>query len=114
MAEQCLFCEMAAGRIAIDKVYDESGIFAIRDINPRAPFHVLVIPQRHIAMVSDLTPADADLLMRMFAAANEIARGAGLDKSGYRCAFNVGADAGQSVFHIHMHLLGGRRLGTEA
>jgi histidine triad (HIT) family protein len=105
---------MAAGEFAVDKVYDSSGVFAIRDINPRAPVHALVIPRRHISMVSDLGPSDAELLGEMFAAANEVARSEGLDSSGYRCAFNVGADAGQSVFHIHMHVLGGRRLGPEA
>jgi histidine triad (HIT) family protein len=114
MAGECLFCEMAAGRIGVDKLYDRAGVFAIRDINPRAPVHVLVIPKRHVSMVSDLEQADAPLLGEMFAAANEVARSEGLDRSGYRCAINVGADAGQSVYHIHMHVLGGRKLGPEA
>jgi histidine triad (HIT) family protein len=114
MAADCLFCDMAEGLIAVDKVYDSPDIFAVRDINPRAPVHVLIIPRRHIAMVTDLTPDDGALLAAMFSAANEVARSEGLDKSGYRCAFNVGEDAGQSVFHIHLHVLGGRRLGPEA
>ncbi|HTE83794.1 MAG TPA: histidine triad nucleotide-binding protein [Dehalococcoidia bacterium] len=114
MAVDCLFCEMAAGRITVDRLYDTSEIFAVRDINPRAPIHILVIPKRHIAMVSDLGSDDGNLLADMFVAASEIARSQGLHKSGYRCAFNVGADAGQSVFHIHMHVLGGQKLGPEA
>jgi histidine triad (HIT) family protein len=114
MAADCLFCEMAAGRIAVDKLYDKWGTFAVRDINPRAPVHILVIPNRHIASVSDLGPTDGELTAAMFAAANEVARAEGLDKTGFRCAFNVGEDAGQSVMHIHMHVLGGRRLGPEA
>jgi histidine triad (HIT) family protein len=113
MAGECLFCEMAAGRMAVDKLYDQNGVFAIRDINPRAPKHVLVIPQRHIPKVSDLTAADGDLLSAMFSAANEVAKTEGLAESGYRCTFNVGDDGGQTVFHIHMHVLGGRKLGPE-
>ena len=105
---------MASGEIAVDKLYDQSGIFAIRDINPRAPVHVLVIPERHVSMVSDLGPGDGDLLAEIVTAANAVARAEGLEQSGYRCTFNVGADAGQSVFHIHMHVLGGRKLGPEA
>jgi histidine triad (HIT) family protein len=113
MPEECLFCEMAAGRVPVERVYDQNGVFAIRDINPRAPVHILVIPTRHVAMVSDLTNQDGDLLARMVAAANEVARQNGIAESGYRCSFNVGPDAGQSVFHIHMHVLGGRKLGPE-
>ena|SRR5579875_2421836 len=113
MAEECLFCEMAAGRIPTDRLYDERGVFAIRDINPRAPVHVLVIPKRHVPTISDPAAEDGELLGSMFAAANAVARQTGIADSGYRCAFNVGADAGQTVFHIHMHVLGGRKLGPE-
>jgi histidine triad (HIT) family protein len=113
MAEDCLFCAMAEGRIPVERIYDQNGVFAIRDINPRAPVHVLVIPGRHVAMVSDLQATDGELLGSMFEAANEVARQTGIAGSGYRCAFNVGPDAGQSVFHIHMHVLGGRKLGPE-
>jgi histidine triad (HIT) family protein len=113
MAGECLFCEMASGRMTVEKVYDEDGVFAIRDINPRAPVHVLVIPERHIEKVSDLQREDGDLLAQMFAAANAVARREGISESGYRCAFNVGADAGQTIFHIHLHVLGGRELGRE-
>jgi histidine triad (HIT) family protein len=104
---------MAAGRIAVDKVYEGNGVFAIRDINPRAPIHVLVIPQRHVAMVSDLTADDGELLAAMFQAANDVAMAEGLAEKGYRCTFNVGDDAGQTIYHIHLHVLGGRKLGAE-
>jgi histidine triad (HIT) family protein len=113
VSEDCLFCKMAAGGVPVERLYDQNGVFAIRDINPRAPVHILIIPSRHVPMVSNLTPADGDLLSSMFAAANEVARQTGIAESGYRCAFNVGADAGQSVYHIHMHLLGGGKLGPE-
>ena len=114
MADDCLFCNMARGMVPVEKVYDKSGIFAIRDIHPRAPVHILVIPQRHIPMVSDLREGDAEVIGEMALAANAIAIQEGLSTSGYRLAFNVGNDAGQSVFHIHMHLLGGHPLGPEA
>jgi histidine triad (HIT) family protein len=114
MADDCLFCKMATGDVPVEKVYDNAKVFAIRDINPRAPVHILVIPRRHVPMVSDLQRDDAELLGEMFVAANAIARQEGLDASGYRLAFNAGNDAGQSVYHIHMHVLGGRRLGPEA
>jgi histidine triad (HIT) family protein len=113
MAGECLFCEMAAGRIAVDKIYDANGVFAIRDISPRAPTHALVIPQKHIPKLSDLTTADGDLLGAMFQAANQVARKEGLAERGYRCTFNVGDDGGQTIFHIHLHVLGGRKLGAE-
>jgi histidine triad (HIT) family protein len=114
MADGCLFCNMAAGDVPVEKLYDNAKVFAIRDINPRAPVHILVIPRRHVPMVSDLHQGDAELLGEVFVAANTIARQEGLDASGYRLAFNVGDDAGQSVYHIHMHVLGGRKLGPEA
>ena len=113
MAEVCLFCEMAAGRIPVERLYDRDGVFAIRDINPRAPVHILVIPRRHVPMVSDLSRDDAGLLGSMFAAANEVAKQTGIAGSGYRCAFNVGDDGGQTIYHIHMHVLGGGKLGPE-
>ena len=113
MAEDCLFCAMAAGRVPVEKLYDQNGIFAIRDIHPRAPVHVLVIPYEHIAMISDLAAEHGALLARMYQAANAVARLEGVAETGYRCAFNVGRDAGQTIYHIHMHVLGGRTLGPE-
>lgn len=113
MTDDCLFCAMADGRIPVEPLYDRDGVFAIHDINPRAPVHVLIIPRQHIAMVSDLSSGDGELLGRIFDAANDVARQTGIASSGYRCSLNVGADAGQSIFHIHMHVLGGHKLGPE-
>lgn len=109
----CLFCGMAAGRIPAEKLFDQDGVFVIRDIQPRAPVHLLVIPNQHIAMVSDLATEHGELLAQMYQAANEMARREGIAERGYRCAFNVGPDAGQTIYHIHMHVLGGHRLGPE-
>ncbi len=113
MAEGCLFCNMAAGHVPVERLYDRDGVFAIRDVNPRAPVHILIIPTEHVPMVSDLRREDGNLLAAMFAAANDVARQTGIADSGYRCAFNVGADGGQTVYHIHMHVLGGGKLGPE-
>lgn len=113
MAEDCLFCTMAAGSTPVDKVYDDAEVFAVRDINPRAPVHVLIIPREHIPMVRDLRASHGPLLSAMYAAANEVARQEGLAERGYRCTFNVGPDGGQTIYHLHLHLLGGRQLGPE-
>ncbi|HEY0443904.1 MAG TPA: histidine triad nucleotide-binding protein [Candidatus Limnocylindrales bacterium] len=105
----CLFCRIVAGEVPATKLHDAAGVVAIRDINPVAPTHILVLPTEHIASAADLTAADADLLGSLFAAAAELARGEGLAANGYRIVTNIGRDAGQSVDHLHFHLLGGRR-----
>ena len=107
----CLFCRMAAGEITPDIVYEDEEILAFRDINPQAPLHVQVIPRRHIATVNDLTGRDAGLVGRLVLIAKGIAAEEGVDEAGYRLVANCNPDAGQSVFHLHVHLLGGRRLG---
>lgn len=107
----CLFCKMVAGEIAPDKVYEDADLIAVRDINPQAPVHILVIPRRHIATLNDLEAADAALAGRMLLAAARLAEEEGVAEAGYRTLFNCNAGAGQSVFHLHLHLLGGRRLG---
>lgn len=104
----CLFCRIAAGEIPSDRLHEDEQVFVFRDTNPRAPLHVLAIPRRHIASVADLTDADGDLLAALFAALRSVAEGAGL--AGYRIVTNVGAESGQSVFHLHLHLLGGRTM----
>jgi histidine triad (HIT) family protein len=104
----CLFCKMAKGDIKPDVVYEDDHILAFRDINPQAPLHCLVIPKRHITTINDLEPGDAELVGRMYLAAKQIARENGVAESGYRTVFNCNADAGQSVWHVHLHLLGGR------
>jgi histidine triad (HIT) family protein len=105
----CLFCRIVAGEIPSEQIFADDAVVAFRDINPRAPTHVLVVPRRHVADAHALTDADGDLLARLFAATRRIADDAGLEH-GYRIVTNVGPDAGQSVFHLHFHLLGGRSM----
>ncbi|HEX9634020.1 MAG TPA: histidine triad nucleotide-binding protein [Candidatus Limnocylindria bacterium] len=102
----CLFCRIAAGEIASERVYEDEAVVVFRDINPKAPTHVLAISRRHIASAANLTDADGELLASLFAALRHVAEEAGL--RGYRIVSNVGAESGQSVFHLHFHLLGGR------
>lgn len=108
--DDCLFCKIADGRIPSDRVYEDDEVVAFRDIDPQAPVHVLVIPRRHIESADALAAADAATVMAMFAAAQRVARALGVAESGYRLVTNIGADAGQSVPHLHLHLLGGRSL----
>ena len=107
MPADCLFCRMASGEISVDKAHEDDLVFAIRDINPQAPTHVLVIPVAHVASAADLSEADAPLIARLFSVAAQLAREDGLD-GGFRLVTNVGPDGGQSVAHLHVHLLGGR------
>ena len=107
----CLFCKIAAGEIPADIVHETDDVLAFRDINPRAPTHVLVIPRRHIATINDLTPDDREIVGELYLAAAKIAAEEGHAEDGYRVVMNCNAAAGQTVFHIHLHLLGGRILG---
>ena len=104
----CLFCKIAAGDIPSTKVHEDDAVVAFRDIAPRAPTHILVIPRDHIASAADLTEADGPMLGRLFGAAAEIARREGIADAGYRLVSNVGRWGGQTVDHLHVHLLGGR------
>lgn len=113
MADQCLFCQIAAGDIPAPRVAENDFAFAVRDINPRAPVHDLVIPRQHIASAQDLGTEHAQVLAGMFALATEVGRVEGVSESGYRLAFNVGDDAGMTVRHLHLHIVGGRLLGPE-
>jgi histidine triad (HIT) family protein len=106
--EDCLFCKIAAGQIPGKIVYQDETVVAFEDINPKAPHHILLIPRRHIASMADLTPDDGPMLAAIFMTAARLARELGLSERGYRFVTNVGPDAGQSVFHLHFHLLGGR------
>ncbi len=106
----CLFCKIAAGEIPSKKVYEDDELFAFEDINPQAPLHALVIPRRHIATLNDLTASDHALVGSMVRRAAAIAKERGFDSSGYRTVLNCNRDAGQSVFHIHLHVLAGRLL----
>lgn len=107
----CLFCKIIAGEIPSTKLLETADVVVIADINPQAPTHALAIPRRHIASVALLTPADAVTLAAVIEAANQVARDQGRESTGYRLVINHGADAGQSVAHLHVHVLGGRPLG---
>ena len=104
----CLFCRIAAAEIPADLVFEDEAVIVFRDINPKAPTHVLAIPRRHLASAADLTDADGGVLAALFSALRRVAQEAGL--SSYRILTNVGAESGQSVFHLHFHLLGGRSM----
>ena len=103
----CLFCGIVAGEIPSDRVHEDDDVIAFRDIAPRAPTHVLVIQRRHIPDAHALTEADGDLLAKLFTVVRQVADAAGL-ANGYRVVTNVGPESGQTVFHLHLHLLGGR------
>jgi histidine triad (HIT) family protein len=104
----CVFCRIASGEIPATLVHSDNQCVAFRDLNPQAPTHVLVIPREHITSVAVATPEQEPLLGHLVRIAADVARREGLEASGYRLVFNHGPDAGQSVFHIHLHLLGGR------
>ena len=106
----CLFCRIAAGEIPARKIHDDADFVAFEDINPQAPVHVLIIPRRHLAGVNDLAADDRTMVGGAFTLARKIAHERGLGERGYRVVVNSGPDAGQTVFHIHFHLLGGRAL----
>ena len=105
----CLFCRILRNEIPAKKIYEDEHTFAFEDINPQAPTHVLIIPKRHVRGLKEATPEDAELIGRCHLAAAHIARQRGVE-DGYRTVLNVGPQAGQSVFHLHVHLLGGRSL----
>jgi histidine triad (HIT) family protein len=111
MNDDCLFCKIVAGEIPSTTVLDRENVYAFRDIAPSAPVHVLVVPKRHISDVRELQRSDGDVLVEMFKAANDVAAGDSIAESGYRVIFNVGPDAGQTIFHLHMHVVGGKPLG---
>jgi diadenosine tetraphosphate (Ap4A) HIT family hydrolase len=104
----CLFCRIVAGEIPSDKLHDDDLVLAIRDIAPRAPSHILLMPKRHIASAAELTEDDGPMLGRLFAVAADLARSGGLTEGGYRLVSNVGRWGGQTVDHLHVHLMGGR------
>ena len=105
----CLFCKILAGEIPTNKVYETESVLAFRDINPQAPEHVLIIPKVHIATVNDI-PKDSNIVSELYGAAQQITQDLGIDQNGYRLVMNCNADGGQEVYHIHLHLLGGRSL----
>ena len=111
MTDDCLFCRIVAGSVPSDEVASTEHSYAFRDIQPAAPTHVLVVPRRHITDAADVGGADGDLLADMLLTAQRVATTEGVAGSGYRLVFNVGEDAANSVPHLHLHVIGGRRLG---
>ncbi len=110
----CVFCRIRDGEIKSDMLYRDDSVFAIRDINPRAPTHLLIIPREHIPTVTDVKPGQQVLLGHMIEVASLLAKREGVSSKGYRLVINCGPDSGQDVDHLHLHLLGGRRLGGMA
>jgi histidine triad (HIT) family protein len=106
----CLFCRILSGEIPSKKIYEDEYTYAFEDLNPQAPTHVLVIPKQHVRGLKEATPEEADLVGRCHLTAARIARDRGIE-DGYRTVLNVGPHAGQSVFHLHVHLIGGRPMG---
>jgi histidine triad (HIT) family protein len=111
MPPDCIFCKISAGEIPAKLVYQDEHVTAFHDIAPKAPVHVLIIPNRHIESLAALASEDAEAVGRLLTVADQIAQATGVAGSGYRVAFNVGHDAGMAVNHLHAHLLGGRKLG---
>jgi histidine triad (HIT) family protein len=108
----CVFCRIARGELGTAFVAESDGAVAFRDLHPQAPTHVLVVPRRHVASLREIGAEDASLVAELLALANDVARREGVQDSGYRVLTNVGPDAGQTVFHLHFHVLGGAVLGT--
>lgn len=106
----CMFCGIANGKIKANLIYHDDAVVAFKDIAPKAPTHVLIIPRKHIVSVSDIEDQDQPLIGQIFQVAARLARDLGIADSGYRVVVNSGPDAGQSVFHLHYHLLGGRQM----
>lgn len=109
MSSDCLFCKIANKEIKSEIVYEDDEIVAFKDINPKAPVHFLFIPKRHISSLNEIAESDADVLGKIFLRIKEMAKKYGIDESGYRTVLNCNKDAGQEVFHVHAHLLGGRK-----
>ena len=110
MSQECIFCKIVAGEIPASKVYDDDQVLAFNDINPQAPTHVLVIPKRHIESLATVAPEDGQLLGHLLTTASRLARETGLAERGYRVVLNIGQDGGMAVYHLHAHILGGRRM----
>lgn len=106
----CIFCKILGGEIPSKALYEDDDVFAFDDLNAQAPLHVLIIPKKHIATINDLDTGNADVIGKLYLAAKKIATDAGYSDDGYRVVMNCGESAGQTVFHIHLHLLAGRPL----
>jgi len=107
----CIFCKIATGEIQAEKIFESDDILGFSDLNPAAPVHVIIIPKRHYATTLEMSDKEPELFGAMIKASSEIARAKGIAESGFRLILNTNADAGQEIFHVHMHLLGGKRIG---
>ncbi|MBI4308536.1 MAG: histidine triad nucleotide-binding protein [Chloroflexi bacterium] len=107
----CIFCKIISGQIKSERVLEDDRAIAIRDINPKAPKHILVLPREHVPTIADMKPQHKELVGHLMAVANEIAQKEGIARSGYRLVINCGPDSGMEVSHLHLHVLGGGRLG---
>lgn len=112
MAEECIFCKIVSGQIPVEKVFEDEHVIAFNDINPKSPTHVLIVPRDHFPTLNDLPKEKGDLLIKVFDAARQIASKAGIADEGYRVVINTNRAAGQEVFHIHFHVMGGRPMGS--
>ncbi len=112
--ENCLFCKIAQGEIPSEKVFEDETVLAFCDIDPQAPTHILIVPKRHYTSIMDIKAEDAGLLSHLFEVANKLAKEKGLEENGFRLVINTGKDGGQSVPHLHIHLMGGRAFGWPA
>jgi len=106
----CIFCKIIAGEIPSEKLYTDEQVTAFRDINPVAPTHILIVPNRHIASNNEVTSEDEALVGHLFTTARQLAEQEGIDQSGYRLIINTGPDGGQIVYHLHLHLIGGHKM----
>jgi histidine triad (HIT) family protein len=108
MEKDCIFCQIAQGQTETEMLYQSDTLVVFKDINPHAPVHLLLVPKKHIRSVNDLTDADQEILAELILVAKEMAKEQGVDKSGYKLLYNVEKGGGQLIFHLHLHLLGGR------
>jgi histidine triad (HIT) family protein len=113
MSEDCLFCKIIGGEIPCSRVYEDDSVLAFDDIHPMAPVHVIVIPKRHISTLMDVSYDSMTDLMKLMAAAQKVAKLKSIDEKGFRVVINCNAEGGQVIFHLHMHVLGGRKLRDE-
>ena len=109
--EECLFCKIIEKKISSEIIYEDDKVIAIKDINPQAPVHLLIIPKKHMSTLLDLGEGEKELIGQIYLVANKLAKEKSIAQSGFRVVANCGLDSGQEVFHIHFHLVGGRRLG---
>ncbi len=112
MGEECIFCKIASGQIPAEKLFENDSVVAFNDINPQAPTHVIIVPKEHYPSLNDLPSENLDVVNKVFEAAVAVAKKAGIEKEGYRVICNTNRGAGQEIFHLHFHVMGGRAMGS--